>query len=100
MAGRLSAASELGGGRHVIPLTQGDREGQRVAPRQISKAQWRQLELYLDATHLCMQMRGVREQQPTTQTTFWRGAYESNEALRAEFLATCRVAVGAVLANG
>jgi len=25
---------------------------------------------------------------------------QSNEALRAEFLATCRVAVGAVLANG
>jgi len=235
MAGRLSAASELGGGRHVIPLTREDREGQRVAPRQISKAQWRQLEhhaaeifqvmgmrldspatratprrfiralfdatdgyegdsklvtafptecdggpdcrvsqivqgpiafhsicehhalpffgqawvgyiahdriigiskltrvvrlyarrftvqerlgrqvigslerildahgvaVYLDATHLCMQMRGVREQQATTRTTFWRGAYESNEALRAEFLATCRVAVGAVLANG
>ena len=56
--------------------------------------------VYLDATHLCMQMRGVREQQATTRTTFWRGAYESNEALRGEFLATCRAAVGAVLANG
>jgi GTP cyclohydrolase I len=56
--------------------------------------------VYLDGTHLCMQMRGVREQQATTRTTFWRGAYESNEALRAEFLATCRTAVGAVLANG
>ncbi len=235
MAGRLSAASNLGGARRVIPLTQGDREGEPAAPRQISKAQWRQLErhaaeilqmmglrldspatkgtprrfiralfdategyegdsklvtafptecdggpdcqisqiiqgpiafhsicehhalpffgqawvgyiahdriigiskltrvvrLYarrftvqerlgrqvirslegildahgvavcLDATHLCMQMRGVREQQATTRTTFWRGAYESNEALRAEFLATCRTAVGAVLANG
>jgi GTP cyclohydrolase IA len=235
MAGRLSAASDLAGPRRVIPLTQEDREGERVAPRQISKAQWRQLErhaaeilqtmgmrldspatratprrfiralfdatdgyegdpklvtafptecdggpdcrvsqivqgpiafhsicehhalpffgqawvgyiahdriigiskltrvvrlyarrftvqerlgrqvirslerildahgvaVYLDATHLCMQIRGVREQQATTRTTFWRGAYESNEALRAEFLATCQTAAGAVLVNG
>jgi len=235
MAGRLSAAGDLAVARRVIRLTQDDREGERVAARQISKAQWRQLEshaaeilqmmgmrldspatretprrfiralfdatdgyegdsklvtafpsecdggpdcrisqivqgpiafhsicehhafpffgqawvgyiahdriigiskltrvvrlyarrftvqerlgrqiirslertldahgvaVYLDATHLCMQMRGVREQQATTRTTFWRGAYESNEALRTEFLATCRTAVGAVLANG
>ncbi len=235
MAGPLSAASDLSGARRVIPLAPEDREGERAAPRQISKAQWRQLErhaaeifktmgmrldspatkatprrfiralfdatngyegdsklvtafptecdggpncrisqivqgpiafhsicehhafpffgqawvgyiahdriigiskltrvvrlyarrftvqerlgrqvirslerilnahgvaVYLDATHLCMQMRGVREQQATTRTTFWRGAYESNEALRAEFLATCRTAVGAVLTNG
>ena len=235
MAGRMSAASDLGGTQRVIPLTQEDREGERLGPRQISKSQWRRLErhaaeifqmmglrldspatratprrfiralydatdgyegdaklvtafptecdggpdcqisqivqgpiafhsicehhalpffgqawvgyiahdriigiskltrvvrvyarrftvqerlgrevigslersldahgvaVYLDATHLCMQMRGVREQQATTRTTFWRGAYESNEALRAEFLATCRTAVGAVLANG
>ena len=230
MAGRLSAASELDKARLVVPLTQEDREGDRVAPRQISKAQWRQLErhaseilrmmgmrldspatratprrfiralfdatdgyegdafptecdggpdcrisqivqgpiafhsicehhafpffgqawvgyiahdriigiskltravrlyarrftlqermgrqiirslerildahgvaLYLDATHLCMQMRGVREQEATTRTTFWRGVYESNEALRAEFLATCRTAVGPRAANG
>jgi GTP cyclohydrolase I len=46
--------------------------------------------VYLDATHLCMQMRGVREQEATTRTTFWRGAYESNDELRAEFLSICR----------
>jgi GTP cyclohydrolase IA len=56
--------------------------------------------VYLDATHLCMQMRGVREQQATTRTTFWRGAYESNEALRAEFLAACRTPSETSLANG
>lgn len=137
MAGRLSAASNPGGARRVIPLTQEDRDWERVAPRQISKAQWRQLEhhaaeilqnwvgyiahdriigiskltqavrlyarrftlqermgrqiirslerildahgvaVYLDATHLCMQMRGVREQE-----------------------ATCRTAVGPPAANG
>jgi GTP cyclohydrolase I len=235
MAGHLSAASNVSGARRVIPLPRDDQEGERIAPRQISKAQWRQLErhaaeilqmmgmrldspatrgtprrfiralfdategyegdaklvtafptecdggpdcrisqiiqgpiafhsicehhafpffgqawvgyiahdriigiskltrvvrlyarrftvqerlgrqvirslerildahgvaVYLDGTHLCMQMRGVREQQATTRTTFWRGAYESNEALRTEFLTTCRTAVGAVLANG
>lgn len=235
MAARLSAAGQPAAALPVIPLTQEDREGERVAPRQISKAQWRQLErhaaeilqtmgmrldspatketprrfiralydatngyegdsklvtafptecdggpdcrisqivqgpitfhsicehhalpffgrawvgyiahdriigiskltrvvrlyarrftvqervgrqiigrlertldahgvaVYLDAAHLCMQMRGVREQQATTRTTFWRGAYESDEALRAEFLATCRTAAGAEIANG
>jgi GTP cyclohydrolase I len=44
--------------------------------------------VYLDAVHLCMQMRGVREQEATTQTTFWRGFYESDSALRAEFLSS------------
>lgn len=56
--------------------------------------------LYLDATHLCMQMRGVREQGATTSTTFWRGAYESSESLRAEFLASCRAAGETVAQRG
>jgi len=46
--------------------------------------------VYLDAAHLCMQMRGVREQEATTRTTFWRGAYESDEQLRNEFLKLCQ----------
>jgi GTP cyclohydrolase I len=45
--------------------------------------------VYLDAHHLCTQMRGVRETAPLTRTTFWRGAYAENPALRAEFLAVC-----------
>src|SRR2546423_8569792 len=45
--------------------------------------------VYLDAGHLCMQMRGVREQEATTRTTFWRGAYESDQQLRDEFLKLC-----------
>lgn len=35
------------------------------------------------------QMRGVREQEATTRTTFWRGAYESDQQLRDEFLKLC-----------
>jgi GTP cyclohydrolase I len=34
-------------------------------------------------------MRGVREDSPLTRTTFWRGEYDGNPALRGEFLALC-----------
>ena len=44
--------------------------------------------VYLEAYHLCTQMRGVREISPTTRTTFWRGAYEADPAIRAEFYTT------------
>ena len=46
--------------------------------------------VYLEATHLCMQMRGVRESESTTRTTFWRGNYETNPELREEFLRMAR----------
>ena len=42
--------------------------------------------VYLEAEHLCTQMRGVREEHSRTVTTFWRGAYEENPDLRREFL--------------
>ena len=42
--------------------------------------------VYLEATHLCTQMRGVREVEAVTHTTFWRGAYDDDPTLRAEFL--------------
>jgi GTP cyclohydrolase I len=41
--------------------------------------------VYMEAHHLCTQMRGVREVHPMTRTTAFRGAYETNTALRAEF---------------
>jgi GTP cyclohydrolase I len=47
--------------------------------------------VYLEAHHLCTQMRGVRETAPLTRTTFWRGEYEQNAALRSEFFAVCGV---------
>ena len=46
--------------------------------------------VFLEATHLCTQMRGVRESESTTRTTFWRGNYESNPQLREEFLNIAR----------
>ncbi len=41
--------------------------------------------VYMEAHHLCTQMRGVREVEPVTRTTAFRGAYETSAALRAEF---------------
>ena len=45
--------------------------------------------IYLEAVHLCVQMRGVREQESTTRTSFWRGSYVGNPELRSEFLTAC-----------
>jgi GTP cyclohydrolase IA len=41
--------------------------------------------VYMEAHHLCTQMRGVREDSPMTRTTAYRGTYETNPALRGEF---------------
>ena len=49
--------------------------------------------VYLEAAHLCTQMRGVREGGSTTRTTFWRGTYEANPELREEFLRMARAGV-------
>ena len=46
---------------------------------------------YIEAHHLCTQMRGVRELTPQTRTTNWRGAYDSDVALRSEFLTACGI---------
>ncbi|MEI2618675.1 MAG: GTP cyclohydrolase I [Thermomicrobiales bacterium] len=45
--------------------------------------------VYIEAHHLCMEMRGVRETSPLTRTTYWRGEYDSNPSLRAEFFTAC-----------
>ena len=50
--------------------------------------------VFLDATHLCTQMRGVREHEPTTRTTAYRGAYVSDAALRAEFFDMAGIGAG------
>ena len=49
--------------------------------------------VYLEAEHLCKEMRGVRETSSLTRTSVWRGEYESNSSLRVEFL----LAIGADL---
>lgn len=42
--------------------------------------------VYLEAHHLCTQMRGVREHEPRTRTTAYRGVYATDPTLRAEFV--------------
>ena len=41
--------------------------------------------VYMEAHHLCTQMRGVREDGPSTRTTAYRGTYATDAALRGEF---------------
>ncbi|HEX5148004.1 MAG TPA: GTP cyclohydrolase I [Candidatus Limnocylindrales bacterium] len=41
--------------------------------------------VFLEAQHLCTRMRGVREHEPSTRTTAYRGAYVADPTLRAEF---------------
>jgi GTP cyclohydrolase I len=45
--------------------------------------------VHLEAVHLCTQMRGVREIESSTRTTYWRGNYDSDPQLRVEFFALC-----------
>ena len=44
----------------------------------------------LEAAHLCTAMRGVEEDGSVTVTTVWRGLYDEDESLRAEFLTLTR----------
>ena len=41
--------------------------------------------VYLEGHHLCTQMRGVREHDPMTRTTAFRGTYAEQPSLRQEF---------------
>ena len=68
-----------------------ERIGQQIADTLDAMLQPHGVAVYLEAHHLCTQMRGVREITPLTRTAFWRGAYDSNAALRAEFFDMCGV---------
>ena len=68
-----------------------ERVGQQIADTLEAMLQPHGVAVYLEAHHLCTQMRGVRETAPLTRTTFWRGEYENNAELRAEFFAMCGV---------
>ncbi len=68
-----------------------ERIGQQIADTLEATLQPHGVAVYLAAHHLCTQMRGVRETSPLTHTTFWRGEYDGNAELRAEFLSMCGV---------
>lgn len=66
-----------------------ERLGQQIADTLDTMLEPHGVAVYLDAHHLCIGMRGVRESTPVTRTTFWRGEYDSNSSLRIEFLLAC-----------
>ena len=67
-----------------------ERVGQEIADTLVRLLQPHAVAVHLEAEHLCTQMRGVREEQSRTWTSFWRGTYEDDPAMRAEFLQVCR----------
>jgi len=66
-----------------------ERLGQQIADTLEAILQPHGVAVYIEAQHLCTQMRGVRETAPVTRTTVWRGNYDPNRSLRSEFLAIC-----------
>jgi GTP cyclohydrolase I len=63
-----------------------ERIGQEVADHLVELLGAHGVAVHLEATHLCTQMRGVREENSRTWTSFWRGTYEEEPELRDEFL--------------
>lgn len=67
-----------------------ERIGQEIADTLVRMLRPHGVAVHLDAVHLCTQMRGVREEQSRTWTSFWRGSYEDDPAMRDEFLQVAR----------
>lgn len=63
-----------------------ERIGQQIADTLEAMLKPHAVGVYLEANHLCMQMRGVREVAPLTRSTVWRGYYATDPELRADFL--------------
>jgi GTP cyclohydrolase I len=63
-----------------------ERIGQQVADTLVELLGPHGVAVHLQAVHLCTQMRGVREEQSSTWTSFWRGTYDEDPELRQAFL--------------
>jgi GTP cyclohydrolase I len=50
--------------------------------------------VYMEADHLCTQMRGVRENNANTRTTAFHGVYETDANLRGEFFTVAGIGRG------
>lgn len=66
-----------------------ERVGQQIADTLDMMLHPHGVAVYIEAHHLCTQMRGVRELSPMTRTTNWRGEYDGNADLRSEFFVAC-----------
>jgi GTP cyclohydrolase IA len=66
-----------------------ERIGQQIADALETMLHPHGVAVYIEAHHLCVEMRGVRESAPMTRTTVWRGNFADDPALRAEFFTAC-----------
>ena len=66
-----------------------ERIGKQIADTMVELLKPHAVAVYLAAHHMCMEVRGVRTVAPYTRTTVWRGTYEEDAGLRAEFLTAC-----------
>jgi GTP cyclohydrolase I len=66
-----------------------ERIGQQIADSLETMLHPHGVAVFLEAHHLCMEMRGVRENAPMTRTTVWRGHYAEDPTLRSEFFTAC-----------
>jgi GTP cyclohydrolase I len=67
-----------------------ERLGEQIADSLVELIDPHGVAVHLEAAHLCTQMRGVREENSRTVTTFWRGTYTGDAALRQDFLSLVR----------
>jgi len=65
-----------------------ERMGEQIADTLVHLIEPQGVAVYLEASHMCTEMRGVEERSRTT-TTFWRGVFSDAE-LRREFLGFVR----------
>jgi GTP cyclohydrolase I len=62
-----------------------ERIGHQIADTLESMLHPHGVAVYLEAHHLCVEMRGVRETAPMTRTTVWRGHYAEDAACELNF---------------
>jgi GTP cyclohydrolase IA len=67
-----------------------ERMGEQIADKLVELVDPRGVAVYVEAEHLCTQMRGVEEDGSRTVTTFWRGVFADDADLRREFLQLIR----------
>jgi GTP cyclohydrolase I len=67
-----------------------ERLGEQIADSLVDLIDPHGVAVHLEAAHLCTQMRGVREENSRTVTTFWRGSYADDPALRQDFISLVR----------
>ena len=67
-----------------------ERMGEQIADALVDLVGAQGVAVRLEAAHMCTQMRGVEEDGSRTVTTFWRGSYAEDAALRQEFLFAAR----------